>query len=656
MGGVNTFWFRAVARLAETARAFLIVLAAFCACSPAGAFDQKILLVAGDENFPPYEFVDVIDGESVYRGFNVDLLKAVALTTGYEIRFVPMPWSDALRALERGEVDAIGGMKYDRGREKIYDFSEPYMQNSLAIFVRTSMQAINSLDDLGGRKVAVQQNDAAHDRLKNRQVHLLPTLDQKAALELLLKGEAEAVLGNRLTGEYLLQRLGRQEEVKIVGGQIDTERYGVAVRKGDPRLATFNQGLSQIRANGTYAKVYEKWFGEMMGRPAQYYKRNLGIALGVAGVLLVAAAVVVAFNVSLKREVRKQVREIREYSAYIEGVRRYQSGLLNSGYGGIVTLGGDGAIKFANRYAERYLGAEEGSLAGRLYGETPLAGMLGAPERAAGRPNARECTLGGVRVEYVVDELDFAEGKDTIVHFRDVTEEKKLRQELARKDKLEALGKLLASIAHEIRNPLTSIKTFVELLPAKYDNPDFRQKISRLVPEEVERLDAIVGDLLAYAHTRPAAPESIRLRALLNDTLVFFAHTIGQENVRLSVAVDDSCVVRADPHQLRQVLINVILNALQALQGREAPELALVSARHAEGLALSVRDNGPGIDKEHLEHIFEPFFSTKTGGTGLGLFISHELAALNRIRMEVFSEENRGTEIRLTFLEEPDRV
>ena len=115
-------------------------------------------------------------------------------------------------------------------------------------------------------------------------------------------------------------------------------------------------------------------------------------------------------------------------------------------------------------------------------------------------------------------------------------------------------------------------------------------------------------------------------------------------------------MVRADPHQLRQVLINVILNALQALQGREAPELALVSARHAEGLALSVRDNGPGIDKEHLAHVFEPFFSTKTGGTGLGLFISHELAALNRIRMEVFSEENRGTEIRLTFLEEPDRV
>ena len=115
MAGVTTF------RLWAAARAFLAVLAAACACSPAGAFDGKTLLVAGDENFPPYEFVDVLDGESVYRGFNVDLLKAVALTTGYEIRFVPLPWSDALRALERGEVDAIGGMKYDREREKIYD-------------------------------------------------------------------------------------------------------------------------------------------------------------------------------------------------------------------------------------------------------------------------------------------------------------------------------------------------------------------------------------------------------------------------------------------------------------------------------------------------------------------------------------------------------
>ncbi len=653
---VNGYRCRCSIRLSRLAETLFVFLAAFCIGFPVSAIDQKTLLVAGDENFPPYEFVDTIDGENVYRGFNVDLLKAIALTTGYEIRFFPMQWADAIRALERGDVNAVGGMKYDRERQKIFDFSDPYLHNSLAIFVLKNTHAINSQEDLLGKKVAVQKNDAGYNRLKNQAVQLVPTFNQEQALELLLGGSVDAVLGNRLTGEYILQRIGRQDEAKIVGGPTDTERYGVAVRKGDPVLTVFNQGLSQIRANGTYDKLYEKWFGEMLGQPAQYYKRNLGIAIGFVVVLFVAAVVIAVFNFSLKREVRKRVKEIEEYNLrleknneYIEGIRRYQNGLLNSGYGGMLTIDDSGTIKFANHYAERYLDAAEDSLVGKSYRETPLATILDGREARLSEPVEREFMLGAARVEYLVDELTLEGKRDTIVHFRDVTEEKKLRQELAKKDKMEALGKLVASIAHEIRNPLTSIKTFIELLPAKYDNPNFREKISQLVPQEVDRLDAIVADLLAYSHPRSSAPESIRLKKLLDDTMVFFAHTIGKENIGLTMAIDEECLVRADMYQLKQVLINVILNAVQALHGRENPELSVIAAADCANVCLSIRDNGPGIRKENLERIFEPFFSTKTGGTGLGLFISHELAKMNRIRMEVFSEENSGTEVRLSF-------
>jgi polar amino acid transport system substrate-binding protein len=211
-----------------------------------------------------------------------------------------------------------------------------------------SARLIRALDDFRGCR-------HRYDRLKDKAVRLMPTSNQEDALKLLLSGKVDAVLGNRLTGEYLLQRIGRQGEIKIVGGQIDTERYGVAVRKGDPVLATINLGLARIRGNGTYDRLYEKWFGEMMGQPARYYKRNLNIALGIVAFLFATAMVIAVFNFSLKREVRKRIREVQEYNLLlqktnesIEGIRRYQGRLLNSGYGGIVTIGDDGRIKFSS--------------------------------------------------------------------------------------------------------------------------------------------------------------------------------------------------------------------------------------------------------------------------------------------------------------------
>ncbi|MGL5512634.1 MAG: transporter substrate-binding domain-containing protein, partial [Sporomusa sp.] len=340
--------------------------------------DNRILVVAGDENSPPYEFVDVIDGAKVYRGFNVDLIKAVALSTGYEIRFRPMPWVDAIKALERGEVDAVEGMKYNPERELMYDFSNPYMINSPAIFVRADMHTIASVADLAGYKVAVQKDDVGYHRL-NGYANLVLTIDQEAAMELLLNGSVDAVFGNKLTGQYILQRTKKYSYVKIVGGDTDADGYCVAVRNGDPVLDVFNKGLKEIKDNGTYDKIYAKWFGETVDHPAQYYKRNFGIAVGVALVLVVLG---VAINLYLQREVKKRTNEIQ-----------------------------------------------------------------------------------------------------------------KINEELQRKDKLEALGKLVACIAHEIRTPLTSIKTFVELLPTKYDSPLFREKINQFVPQEVERLNGIVNDL-----------------------------------------------------------------------------------------------------------------------------------------------------------------
>lgn len=501
-----------------------------------GYREERVLVVAGDENFPPYEFVDIIDGAEVYRGFNVDILKAVALSTGYEIQFRPMPWTDALKALDRGEVHAVEGMKYNSERDKIFDFSEAYMINSLAIFVLKDMQAIASVEDLTGRKVAVQKDAIAYQRLKSQPIELVITTNQEEALDLLVSGKVEAAFGNNLTGQYILQRTKKYQYVKMVGGTSDSEGYCVAVRNGDPILAVFNKGLKDIKQNGTYDKIYKKWFGEPIDYPAQYYKRNFGFAIGALIFIIFLAVIIIQINLYLQREVKKRTREI--------------------------------AI---------------------------------------------------------------------------------INEELQRKDKLEALGKLVACIAHEIRTPLTSIKTFVELLPAKYDNPLFRVKMSQFVPQEIERLNNIVNDLLTYANPRKVERECIPIKRVIDNVMVFFTDDIVKQGIDLQIDLKEDQMVYVDIQQMKQVIINILLNALQALKGRDKPSLNIVSEIREDQACLIISDNGVGIAPENLTFIFEPFFTTKTGGTGLGLFVSYQLAQQNGVGIMIDSQEGIGTKVILKF-------
>ena len=502
----------------------------------AGRGETPLLIVAGDDNFPPYEFIDHIDGAEVYRGFNVDLLKAVALSTGYEIQFRPMPWADAVKALERGEVHAVGGMKYNSEREKLYDFSEAYMINSLAIFVVKDMQAISSIADLAGHKVAVQKDAIGNYNLKNKPVELVLTTNQEEALALLLNGKVDAALGNHLTGQYILQRTKQHEYIKIVGGAIDPEGYCVAVRNGSPILEVFNKGLKDIKQNGTYDRIYAKWFGEPLDYPAQYYKRNFGIAVTIVVILIVFGVVTLLINLYLQQEVKKRTREI----------------------------------------------------------ET-------------------------------------------------------INEELQRKDKLEALGKLVACLAHEIRTPLTSIKTFTELLPSKYDNPRFREQISHFVPQEVERLNHIVNDLLTYASPRKVEREYVPFKRLIDNSLVFFAENMAKQNVVLQMNSREELLVYVDIQQMKQVMINILLNALQALAGQSKPVLAIASELRDGVPCLVISDNGAGIKPDNLKFVFEPFFSTKAGGTGLGLFVSYQLSRQSGVDISIDSQEGAGTTVTLQF-------
>lgn len=636
---------------------FVALLTMFADPVPVGAESglepHRVYVVGGDENFPPYEFVVEVDGVKAYRGFNVDIMKAVALQTGIEIEFQPMTWASTLVALDIGQLDAIQGMKYNEQRAARYDFVD-YLTSAQSIFVRKET-VVTDLDSLRGHKIAVQGGDVAFQRLHASGAYeLVVVADQEEAFNRLLGGQVMAVIGNKLAGQYILQKNKQVDLVKIVGSDIEPGRYGVAIRKGDLQtLRIMQKGIEEIKRNGTYDKIYSKWFGQPVDYPSAYYRERLVLALSILAVLLFVLALMLYLSYALRQEVHRRTteiaainRELLERNEYIKKENLYKEKVLNSGYNGIVTLDGQGYLQYVNDYADKYLACRDAI--GRHYTATAVGEFfpVGHGEPGDQGQIADERIILGYLMEYTITRLPAVGQLEVLVlEFRDVTVERQLREQVFRKDKMEALGSLVAGIAHEIRTPLTSIKTFAELLPDKYDNPSFRQKISFHVPQEVERVDAMVNNLLDYAKPRKPSRQPTLVQGLVQEVLVLCGGRLKSAGVRVGLQVPDDARAYGDRQQLQQVIINTLLNAIDAMGGVDRPQIAIRWTEADRTGTLVIEDNGCGMDEQTCSRIFDPFFTTKPTGTGLGLAISYQYITENDGKLWVESAPGTGTKV-----------
>ena len=240
----------------------------------------------------------------------------------------------------------------------------------------------------------------------------------------------------------------------------------------------------------------------------------------------------------------------------------------------------------------------------------------------------------------------------------DITALKRLELQIRRSDRLASLGTLSAGMAHEIKNPLVSIKTFAQLLPERYQDSDFRQTFSNLIGHEIDRIDSLVNQLLRFA--RPAKPhlKPVHVHQTLDKSLLLVGHRLYQKDIKLTRSWGaDVDTIRADSDQLEQVFLNFFLNAIDAMKNggelnlttqiRTDQELisplAKTNGETPETLRITVRDNGEGIRSEDLPHVFDPFFTTKDYGTGLGLSVVHGIIQEHGGQIEVESELKKGT-------------
>jgi PAS domain S-box-containing protein len=350
----------------------------------------------------------------------------------------------------------------------------------------------------------------------------------------------------------------------------------------------------------------------------------------------------------------------------VQNAKIYNEILLQNLTTGVIAAGADGRITVFNNEAEQITGSKSKDLLDRSIDDLPssIRDLVRETLQSDERPENRELFLesidGGVVVRASSSVFHGQQGEmlGVLVVLTDITALKRLELQIRRSDRLASLGTLSAGMAHEIKNPLVSIKTFAQLLPERYQDSDFRETFSNLIGHEIDRIDSLVNQLLRFA--RPAKPllKPMHVHTVLEKSLQLVGHRLYQKEIKLTRSWQaDVDTIRADADQLEQVFLNFFLNAMDAMKGggemvvsteiRPAEQwVAAVTGMNGdvhEILRITIRDNGEGIRSEDIPHVFDPFFTTKDYGTGLGLSVVHGIIQEHSGQIEVESELAKGT-------------
>lgn len=271
------------------------------------------LLVRADENYPPYEFLD--HGEP--KGFNIDLIKAVADVMNLNITIDMGPWDEVRSDLEEGRIDALAGMYYSPERDKKVDFSIPHIIVSHSLFVRKDAD-ISSLEDAKDKVILVQKNDLMHDYLIENNItsNIIPVSDQEEAIVQLANGEGDAALLNKLQAFYFM-KVHKLDNVTAVGQEFLLREYNFAVKEGDQELQTvLNEGLNILKDSGRYKVIYDKWFG--IYEEQLITERVRRIILIVLLPILGIFTLISIWTWSLKRQVNLKTQELQQLNLELE--------------------------------------------------------------------------------------------------------------------------------------------------------------------------------------------------------------------------------------------------------------------------------------------------------------------------------------------------
>ncbi len=345
--------------------------------------------------------------------------------------------------------------------------------------------------------------------------------------------------------------------------------------------------------------------------------------------------------------------------------------IIESMTGGVITINMNGVIATFNKSAELILGYNTYDLVGKsVFDAFPASGKNASlnaiiRETLQGKKtsSSREINIyskAGKKIPIGITTSLLRDKKNTflgiVVTFKDLAQIKHLEEQVRRADRLAAVGSLAAGVAHEIRNPLGSVKGLVQLLKEDLKDDDQKKAYADIIVKEVDRLNKVVEELLSFA--RPDASEleanfiQLNINDVIEQTLLLAEHDSKREKIQIIKEFSsDVPLVLADAKKLQQAFLNIIFNAFGAMEDGGDLTIKTSFNKSTKVLNIAFSDTGIGISDEGQKKIFDPFYTAKASGTGLGLTISHQIISSHQGRINVKSEMGQGTTFTISLPE-----
>ena len=365
---------------------------------------------------------------------------------------------------------------------------------------------------------------------------------------------------------------------------------------------------------------------------------------------LVLLGIYVIYKLQETYIVKKTLNEMKDYT----------SKLLETMDNAVISIDKNGVIKTYNRKSEEIFHKKRAEVLNKncqnvlnlkIDGECLLRKTL-----LEKRNTSREIILNGkildITTSFLTNEENEIVGLVAII--RDVTEIKSLNEEVARNKRLASLGKLSAGIAHEIRNPLSSIRGLAQFVYSSFKKNDARKEDLDTIIQEVDRLNLLIVQVLDFAKIKKLNLSQFSINELVVKIVEFLKLEIKNKKIdfHLSLSQDISSIC-ADENQVRQIIMNVVINSIQAIKINGKIKITTENSRLKEkpAIKLIIEDSGIGIPESELSQIFDPFFTKKDKGTGLGLSIVYKLVENHQGEIKVESTEGKGTKFMIFLIQ-----
>ncbi len=331
-----------------------------------------------------------------------------------------------------------------------------------------------------------------------------------------------------------------------------------------------------------------------------------------------------------------------------EIVETYSGNIIDNVSDAIIVFDQEEGIKVFNVAAENVFQIQREkaikAIPGEIFGETDCKKILDSPSQL----QQVNCLIAGSFKYLLISKSQFFDrddNKNVIWVIKDLTEQKKIEEQMERKQRLTAMGELASGVAHEIRNPLNSIGTIIQQLNKDFEpesNKDEYHQLAELVSSEVKRINDTVQDFLRFARPEPIQPNEFQVKNLFDQLVKQYKYVTSEKMIDLLIKLDWQGLVFWDERQIKQVLINIIQNAIEAID-RDGKIYLTLKSIHGEMLEIRISDDGPGMPDDIRSNIFNLYFTTKARGTGIGLSIVQRIIYEHGGVIAVESNVGQGT-------------